>query len=150
MCYILDTSPKGRRCIMTDEDYSNQPLPNSPEGSEEQHKDWDSDEALEFLKQERTVFGAEDTLSNIELTRKLIEEAAPMAAMSMIHLSRHAMNENTRAGAAKWVVEFATQVQTEEGRAAWEKILPSVVQEAEKITVAASAQGDNETYEIGD
>jgi len=104
---------------------------------------WDSDEALEFLKEERTVFG---DVSNVELTRRLIEEAAPAAALSMIHLSRHAVNENTRMNASKWVVEMATNIETEDGKAAWEKMLPDVVHEAEKIAHGA-APGN---YEVGE
>ena len=110
-------------------------------------QNWDSDEALEFLKMERSVHGDDDSLSDVELTRKLIEQAAPMAAMSMIHLSRHAVSENTRMNASKWVVEMATNIQTEDGKAAWEKYLPEMVDEAEKIAHTTSS---NDTYEVGD
>jgi hypothetical protein len=51
--------------------------------------------------------------------------------------------------ASKWIVEFATQIETEDGRAAWEKMLPDVVSEAEKITVHAAASGD-EPPVVGD
>jgi len=128
---------------MTNGPEDSMPSPN-PDG--EPSHEWDSDEALEFLQEERTVFG--DGMTNVELTRKLIEDAAPMAAVSMIHLSRHAVNENTRMNASKWVVEMATNIETEDGKAAWEKMLPDVVHEAEKI--AHGAATSDTPYEIGD
>jgi hypothetical protein len=127
-------------------------MPRSPEDSGDT-PDWDPEKVDDFLKMERSV-NPTDVLSNVELTRQLIEQAAPHAAMSMIHLARHAVNENTKANCAKWVVEFASQIETEDGKAAWEKFLPDVVAEAEKITVHASAQGetpvDPSDFEVGE
>ena len=124
----------------------------NPDESEDSTQ-WDPEKVDELLKMERSV-NTEAEISNIDLTRKLIEQAAPHAAMSMIHLSRHAVNENTKMNASKWVVEFATQIETEDGKAAWEKLLPSIVDEAEAIVVHAASQGDTPLpgtdYTIGD
>lgn len=63
---------------------------------------WDSDEALESVKMERTINPHE---TNAQLAKRLFDEAAPGAAMTLVHLARHATNENTRLNAAKYVTE---------------------------------------------
>jgi hypothetical protein len=63
---------------------------------------WDSDEAFAAVKMEKTVNPHE---SNASLTRRLFEEAAPQAALTLVHLAQHATNENTRMNAAKYVTE---------------------------------------------
>jgi len=120
-----------------------------PDDDSATSNEWDPEKVDEFLKMERSV-SPEAEISNIDLTRKLIEQAAPHAAMSMIHLSRHAVNENTKMNASKWVVEFATQIETEDGKAAWEKLLPSIVDEAEQIAVTAASHGETPDYTIGE
>lgn len=122
---------------------------NRPDNESEEGLDWDPEATDEMLTMEKSTIGSHE--SNIDLTRRLIEEAAPHAALSMIQLARHAVNENTRMNASKWVVEMATQIQTEDGKAAWEKMLPDVVMEAEKITAGAVPPDQGDTaYEIGD
>jgi hypothetical protein len=64
--------------------------------------EWNSDEALNSLKMERSV---NPTESNKAMTQRLFEEAAPGAAMALTHLALHATNENTRLNAAKYVTE---------------------------------------------
>ena len=63
---------------------------------------WDSDEALQFLTMEKSVH--EDS-GNEALTKRLLTEAAPMAAVSIINLSRSSGNDNTRLAASKYIVD---------------------------------------------
>lgn len=63
---------------------------------------WDSDEALANLQMEQSVHPEE---SDEDLAQRLFKEAAPQAAMALIHLSQHGMNENTRLNASKYITE---------------------------------------------
>lgn len=63
---------------------------------------WDSDEADQAVKMEKSL---NPTETSAQLTQRLFEENSPQAAMTLIHLSQHATNENTRMNAAKYVTE---------------------------------------------
>jgi hypothetical protein len=63
---------------------------------------WDSDEALENLKMERQV---NPDLDNERLTKKLFDEASPLAAQTIINLALHGTNENTRLNAARYITD---------------------------------------------
>lgn len=63
---------------------------------------WDSDEALSFLTMEKSVH---EDQNNEQMTRRLLTEAAPMAALSIINLSRNSSNDNTRLAASKYIVD---------------------------------------------
>ena len=83
-------------------------MDNSSSGYEpEREKDenealWDSDEAIESLKMERALHTDE---TNENLTRRLLEEAAPSAAQSIIHMALHSANDNTRLRAATYITD---------------------------------------------
>ena len=85
---------------MADEFHDEEPTPFSSSGKPKDY--WDSDEADELLKMERTMNPDE---TNRALTQRLFEEAGPQAALTLIHLAQHATNENTRMNSAKYVTE---------------------------------------------
>jgi hypothetical protein len=90
---------------------------------------WDSDEALESLKMERSVRG---DLTNTDLTKKLLEEAGPQAAMSIIHIALHGTNENTRLNAAKYVTDnLIAEGGSGAGKQGWEALIGDTISEAE-------------------
>jgi CHAT domain-containing protein len=63
-------------------------------------RDWDPDEALNALEAERQAFQDEQPEDR---TRRLFKENADGAAMSIVHLAHHAVNENVRLKAAIYV-----------------------------------------------
>lgn len=90
---------------------------------------WDSDASLDAIKMERSVNGDQ---SDEDLTRKILAQAGPMAAQSIVHLAIHGTNENTRLNAAKYVTDNLIN----EGGAggaipSWEKLVGAAVSEAE-------------------
>jgi hypothetical protein len=64
--------------------------------------EWVPDDALANLKMERTVNPDEDDNS---LTRRLFQQAAPLAAQAIIHVAVHGTNERTKLTAAQYVVD---------------------------------------------
>lgn len=89
---------------------------------------WDSDEALENLKMERSL---NSDLSNADLAKKLLDEASPFAAQTVIHLALHAANENTRLNAAKYITDKLYDDGTSNTKPTWEKLIGNVVSDAE-------------------
>jgi CHAT domain-containing protein len=89
---------------------------------------WDSDAALEAVKMERTVTG---DMTNEALTRKILEEAGPQAAMSIVHLAVHGTNENTRLNAAKYVTDNLINEGASATKAKWEDLVGEAISEAE-------------------
>lgn len=115
---------------MSDDDelYGTSSSPSSVEASASDY--WDSDEALEFLKADRMV-NPYEAMSTEQHTRKLLEDAAPLAAMSIINLAKSSGNDNTRLNAAKYIVDFQLQDQGANGKAKWEDMLGSIISEEE-------------------
>jgi CHAT domain-containing protein len=89
---------------------------------------WDSDAALENVKMERSVRG---DMTNEALTRQLLEEAGPQAAMSIIHLAVHGTNENTRLNAAKYVTDNLINEGASTTKQKWEDLVGEAVSDAE-------------------
>lgn len=89
---------------------------------------WDSAEAIESLKMERSVHPEE---TNETLTKRILEQAAPMAAQSIVHLALHSTNDNTRLNAAKYVTDRLLDAETESGKAVWERMMAEVISDAE-------------------
>lgn len=116
--YLLQDGPAGKpTCEVLDmADYD----PTDPK--------WDSDAALENVKMERSVMG---DLSNEALTRKMLEDAAPQAAQSIIHLALHATNENTRLNASRYITDNLINEGATAAKAKWEDLVGEAVSEAE-------------------
>lgn len=103
----------------------------SPERSEQPPSgEWDSDEALEFLKMERQVNPTEQ-LSDEGLTKKLLTEAAPIAAVSIINLAKSSSNDNTRLNASKYIIDSVFGGDAGTGKTKLEELLGDVVSKAE-------------------
>lgn len=64
--------------------------------------EWDSDEAINALKMERTVNPSE---TEEELARRIIRENLPAAASAIAHLAIHSPSEKTRLEAARYIVD---------------------------------------------
>ena len=101
--------------------------------------EWDTDEALESLKMERDVNGE---LTNEQMTRKILEDAAPLAATKIVHIALHSQNDNTSLAAAKYITDYMLQDQTADGKATWEQLLGEVVSEAEVYANSTSSRED--------
>lgn len=71
---------------------------------------WDPTKALEALVAEQAVYDGEN---HVQRTRRLLEEAAPEAALSLVHLASHAVNEAVRLRAANSVVKAVIEFNAE-------------------------------------
>lgn len=91
---------------------------------------WDSDEALEGLKMERAVQGDEDAETQ---TKRLLKEAGPAAAASIIHIALHSANDNTRLNAAKYITDKFYDDGAGNAAAAWEDLVANVIDTAELV-----------------
>ena len=96
--------------------------PGAPEDSV-----WDSDDAFESLKMERSVQGDEKP---DEMAMRILKEAAPMAAASIVHIALHSGNDNTRLAAGRYIVDIAREVDAT-GVEGWEAMVADVVSSAE-------------------
>lgn len=70
--------------------------------NERRSADWIPEEALEGLAMEQSV-RPEETAEVI--TRRLLRENAAVAALSVVHLSKHASTERLRLDASKYVLD---------------------------------------------
>jgi cyclophilin family peptidyl-prolyl cis-trans isomerase len=100
---------------------------------------WDSDEALENLKMERQV---NPDLDNERLTKKLFDEASPLAAQTIINLALHGTNENTRLNAARYITDKVYDGDGGPTRSRWEELVGEAVSDAELHANTGSASGD--------
>ena len=96
---------------------------------------WDSQDALDSLKMERTVVGDE---TPADQTKRMLEEAGPMAAASIIHVALHSNNDNTRFAASRFIIEHNREEGVGEG-VFWEKLVADVVSGAELLANSPSA-----------
>jgi len=64
--------------------------------------EWVPEEAIARLNEHRVV---EVELTDEELARKILMQAAPMAAQSVAWLTSHAGNENVRLAASKYIID---------------------------------------------
>jgi hypothetical protein len=64
--------------------------------------EWLPDEAIRSLQMERSV---EPSETEEQLARRMLREATPVAAASIIHLAVHGGTERTRLDASKYVLE---------------------------------------------
>jgi hypothetical protein len=99
---------------------------------------WDSDQALDAVKMERSLNG---DLSDEDLTRKILAQAGPQAAQSIVHLAIHGTNENTRLNAARYVTDSLINEGATSTRAKWEDLVGEVVSSAE-LHANQGASGD--------
>lgn len=72
-------------------------------------KQWSADEAVDFLLSEKAYDGidltATDQSSTNDVVKRLLREAAPVAAMSLVHLAKYSTNERMRYMASTWILE---------------------------------------------
>lgn len=92
------------------------------------HDEIDPDLAalIESAEMERTVHPDE---SHIERTKRILEEAAPVAAMSIVQLSRQAANENLRYRASTYILDRVLGVEKGASgiKPVWEEVFEGVV-----------------------
>lgn len=65
-------------------------------------KQWVPDDALEGMIMERTFHPDE---SNPKTVKRLMDENAPVVAMSIIHLALHSNSERTRLDAGRYIMD---------------------------------------------
>lgn len=97
-------------------------------GDEQESRFWDSDEALADLKMEQAVHGDE---SHEQMAMRLLREAAPQAAMSIIYVAMHSANDNTRLAASRYIIDKSTDDGTNGAKQTWEDMVGDVVSSAE-------------------
>jgi hypothetical protein len=107
-------------------------------------EEWNSDQTLENLKMERSVRPEE---TNEQMTRRLLEEAAPAAAQSIIHLALHSPNDNTRLNAAKYVTDSLLESDSSGGKAKWEELIGTAVSEVEVYANQGAPSDGDESEE---
>jgi len=127
----MDENENPQDVEITDEDYlgrteaaSRAGAPGGPEQSL-----WDSDDALDSLRMERSVQGDE---APADQTKRMLEEAGPMAAASIIHIALHSANDNTRLSASRYIIDFNRESGIGEGNY-WEKLVADVIGDAELL-----------------
>ncbi len=90
---------------------------------------WDTDEALESLSLDRAMRPDE---SDAELTKRLLMQAAPQAATSIIAIAMHARSDTARLAAARYIVDLTRDETAASGAAqTWESLISDVVSKAE-------------------
>lgn len=89
---------------------------------------WDTDDAVSLLRAERTI-----TDENPEqMAKRLLEQAAPLAAGRIIHIALHSSNDNTSFAAARYITDLMYEgAGSGDGKAKWEKMLAEAVDEVE-------------------
>lgn len=65
---------------------------------------WVPDEAVRNLTMEKALHGNE---THTQLAKRLLEEALPLATMSVTHMALNSRKEEVRLAAAKYVMEHA-------------------------------------------
>jgi hypothetical protein len=101
--------------------------------------DWDTDEALAQLKMEKMVNPTE-SLTDEGLALKLLNEAAPLAAKSIVQVALHSPNDNTRLNASKYIIDVVREGSVG-GKSKLEELLGDVVDQAE-LYANDSANGE--------
>jgi|SRR5687767_6459313 hypothetical protein len=77
-----------------------------------------TDEEIEALaKMEGQVYGTgEGSLTPKQLTKKILSDAGPTAAMTIAHLAKSASNENTRLRAAQYIADTVLENDNGDGK----------------------------------
>ena len=89
---------------------------------------WDNDAAFDSLKMERAVRPDE---TPEQMTRRLLEQAAPQAALSIIQIALSSSNDNTRFKAASYITDKIYDDTAAATKAKWEDLVGDVVDQAE-------------------
>jgi len=89
---------------------------------------WDNEEALDALRAERQVKTEE---SYEQMTKRLFEEASPLAAQRIIHIAVKGANENTALAAARYITDKMYEGELGGAKPLWEKIVYEAVSQAE-------------------
>jgi hypothetical protein len=100
-------------------------------------KAWVTDDDLEALKMERTVFHRDETPA--AMARRIISEASPAAAASLVKLALHGASEQVRLSASKHVLQLAFEQGSDgDGREPWEDMYGKVMTDVEGMLKEAA------------
>lgn len=106
-------------------------------------KAWVSDDDLDALKMDRTVFHQDSTPA--AMARRILAENSPAAAMSLVKLALHGDSESVRLNAAKQVLAFSfDQGSDGDGREPWEILLDKVTSDVEAHLKEVAQHGKGE------
>ena len=89
---------------------------------------WSSEDAFETLRMERTVHPDE---TPEQMTKRILEQAGPAAATSIVHIALHSTNDNTRLNAAKYITDLVYADDSGKAKAPWEDLVAEVISQAE-------------------
>jgi hypothetical protein len=93
-------------------------------------KAWVSDDDLDALKMDRTVFHQDS--SPAAMARRILAENSPAAAMSLVKLALHGESDSVRLSAAKQVLLFAFEQGSDgDGREPWEILYDKILSDVE-------------------
>jgi hypothetical protein len=109
----------------------------NPDRDPDNESIWDADDALASVQMDRDVFPEK---SNEQLTKEILDAAGPGAARSIVQLSLHGTNENTRLAAAKYVTDLYFGDQTSGTQPLWEKLVAEAISDVE---LHANADSDS-------
>jgi hypothetical protein len=100
-------------------------------------KAWVSDNDLEALKMDRTVFHRDETPP--AMARRILAENSPAAAMSLVKLALHGESESVRLNASKEVLRLAYEQGSDgDGREPWEGVYEKVMTDVDAMLREAS------------
>ena len=91
-------------------------------------KAWDPTEALQRLVQEKEVIGDGDP---VPLAERIIRDSAPEAALSMVHLAIHSVDERMRFQASRYVLEHTLNAGGKDSQQPVELFLQSILDAAD-------------------
>jgi hypothetical protein len=100
---------------------------------------WDTDDAVRGLTMERSV---NPTESNADMTKRILDENGPAAALAIVHMALHSTNDNTRLRAATYITDKYYDDSNNADGIGWEKLVGDVVSQAEILTEQAAGHID--------
>lgn len=89
---------------------------------------WDSADALESLRMEQSVRPDE---TPEQMAKRILQEAAPMAAQRMVHIAMHSANDNTSLNASKYITDLVYSDDSGKVKAPWEELMAEVIDQME-------------------
>lgn len=104
--------------------------PQTPTDDENTRPWWDTEDALEALKLEKSF---KPELSDAALAKEILLQASPQAATSIIQIALHARNDAARLSAAKYIMDYVKEELSvgSGAKASWENLIGSALSEVE-------------------
>lgn len=91
-------------------------------------KAWDPTEALQRLVEEKAVIGDGDP---VPLAARIVRDCAPEAALSMVHLAIHSVDERMRFQASRYILDATLNAGGKDSQQPVEVFLQSILDAAD-------------------